>query len=167
MGLLVVSLVLALLVWLLLVFADGGIGGVEVEVEVLPAAPKVAAPAPHVPRTDLEMSSARRGKAPDRPSPTLTQKMLQAAAAHIQAAKELNNEGVKLRNAGDNRGARAKQSEAKGKIDEAVQVLEAPAAWQEEADLEGWAMPAEYVTLSKLFGQIAKLEKRIRMSGGQ
>jgi len=126
-----------------------------------------SSPQPHVPRTELQMGSAKRGKAPDRPAPTLTQEMLQEAAARIQEAKELNNEGVTLRNKGDNRGARDKQSQAKDKIDAAVAVLDAPAAWQEEADLEGWAMPAEYVTLSNLFGQIAKLQKRIRMSGGQ
>ncbi|MCK5944059.1 MAG: hypothetical protein KAI24_18890 [Planctomycetes bacterium] len=122
---------------------------------------------PHVPKTTLKMGSAQAGKTPDRPAPRLTVEMLQQARDLIQEAKVLNNEGVKLRNAGKNMEARAKQSEAKRKTDEVKALLDIPATWQEEADMEGWAMPAEYVTLGNLYGEIAKLEKRIRMSGGQ
>ena len=125
-----------------------------------------AAPTRSTPSTPLQQGAARAGKTPDRPAPTLTTEMLQRANALVDEAKALNNDGTRLRNTGDNRGARAKQSEAKRKIDAALAVIEAPSAWQEEADLEGWAMPAEYVTLERLFGRIAKLQKRIRMGGG-
>ncbi|MGC6487802.1 MAG: hypothetical protein ACON4Z_09175 [Planctomycetota bacterium] len=126
-----------------------------------PAAPAAATP------TDLKMASASAGKPPGRPAPTLTREMLQKANVMVDAAKALNNEGTRLRNAGDNRGARSKQSEAKRKLDEAIEFLAAPSAWQEEADLEGWAMPAEYVTLGNLYVRIAKYQKRIRMGGGK
>ena len=117
--------------------------------------------------TPVRLGSNRAGKTPDRPAPTLTMEMLQRANAFVDEAKALNNEGTRLRNDGDNRAARAKQSEAKQKIDAAIAVIEAPSAWQEEADLEGWAMPAEYVSLENLFARIAKLQKRIRMGGGK
>ena len=93
--------------------------------------------------------------------------MLQKANALVDEAKALNNDATRLRNAGDNRGARAKNSEAKRKIDAAIASIEAPSVWHEEAELEEWAMPAEYVTLGHLYGRISKLQKRIRMGGGK
>ncbi|MFN3243147.1 MAG: hypothetical protein ACE37K_16725 [Planctomycetota bacterium] len=119
------------------------------------------------PKTELKMGSAKAGKTPDRPAPTLTQEMLQKAAGVIQEAKVLNNEGVRLRSAGDNQGSRAKNSEAKSKLDQVKEMLDAPLTWQEEADLEGWSMPAEYSALGNLYGELSKLEKRIRMGGGK
>ena len=89
------------------------------------------------------------------------------ANALVDEAKALNNDATRLRNAGDNRGARAKNSEAKRKIDAAIASIEAPSVWHEEAELEEWAMPAEYVTLGHLYGRISKLQKRIRMGGGK
>jgi len=142
---------------------DGEEGGANQPETRQPARPAASQPQ----ATDLKMASASAGKTPDRPAPTLTREMLQKANAMIDAAKALNNEGTRLRNAGDNRGARAKQSEAKRKLDEAIEYLAAPSAWQEEADLEGWAMPAEYVTLGNLYVRIAKYQKRIRMGGGK
>ena len=117
--------------------------------------------------TPLKQGAAQAGKTPGRPAPPLTTAMLQKANAIIDEAKALNNEGTRLRNAGDNRGARAKQSEAKRKMDEVLEYLEVPSLWHEEADLEGWAMPAEYVTLGNLYGRIATYLKRIRMGGGK
>ena len=66
-----------------------------------------------------------------------------------------------------NKEMEADMAAAKRKIDEAKLLLAAPSAWQEEADLEGWAMPAEYVTLANLYVRIAKYQKRIRMAGGK
>jgi hypothetical protein len=45
-------------------------------------------------------------------------------------------------------------------------MIEAPLRWQEKADLGSWAQPAEYVTLENLYGEVSKLEKRVRMGGG-
>ena len=158
-------LVLGLVVFLMNSQSGGGDGG---ETSAPPEQRQPAAPSRSATQaTQLKMGTATAGKTPDRPAPTLTNEMLQKANAMIDEAKELNNEGTKLRNAGDNRAARAKQSEAKRKIDEAKLLLAAPSAWQEEADLEGWAMPAEYVTLANLYVRIAKYQKRIRMAGGK
>ena len=92
--------------------------------------------------------------------------MLQKAASLLDAANAFFNEGVKLRNGGDNTGARTKQSEAKDKIDEIKTLLAAPLRWQEEADLEDWAMPASYSSLGTLYGTVSSLEKKVRMNGG-
>ena len=133
-------------------------------------APKPAAPAAkpaHVPApTAVAPGAAKAGKTPGRPAPPLTQDVMQKAAGLIDEAKVLFNDGVKLRTAGDNTGARAKQSSAKDKLDEAKAMLALPLRWQEEADLDDWAMPAEYAALGKLYGDLSSLEKKVRMSGG-
>jgi len=132
-------------------------------------APKPAATQPaSTPKTTVAVptGSARAGKTPTRPAPALTAQMLQQSAELLAEAKALCNDGITARTAGDNQGARDKQSQAKDKIDAAKQLMTVPLGWQEEADLEGWAMPAEYGALEKLYGQLSSLEKRVRMSGG-
>ena len=151
----------------LIVFSQQS-GGDEGGAAQQPAPTKRSAPASTAtPTTRLKTGAARAGKTPARPAPTLTAEMLQKANALVDEAKALNNDGTRLRNAGDNRGARAKNSEAKRKIDAAIASIEAPSVWHEEAELEEWAMPAEYVTLGHLYGRISKLQKRIRMGGGK
>ena len=39
--------------------------------------------------------------------------------------------------------------------------------WQEEAQMEGWAQPAEYITLEREYGAAMNLTKKIRMGGGK
>ena len=73
---------------------------------------------------------------------------------------------VGTRGAGNNQEARDKQSAAKDKVDALKKVIDGPARWQEEAQMENWAQPAEYVALEKLWTEISKLEKQIRMGGG-
>jgi len=122
---------------------------------------------PHVPAaTSLPTGTAKAGKTPTTPPPALTQDTLQKAASLLDEAKTLFNDGVRLRTSGDNAGARTKQSTAKDKIDEVKSLLATPLRWQEEADLEGWAMPAEYGALGKLYGEVSSLENKVRKSGG-
>lgn len=124
-------------------------------------------PAHQAAPTQVAAGAAKAGKTPGRPAPALTQETMQKAAQLLDAAKALFSEGVKLRTgAGDNTGARAKQSEAKDKIDEIKTLLAAPLRWQEEADLEDWAMPAIYSSLGSLYNEVSSLEKKIRMNGG-
>jgi len=125
-----------------------------------PKAPHQSAP------TQVAAGAAKAGKTPDKPAPALTPDMLQKAATLLDAANAFFNEGVKLRTGGDNTGARAKQSEAKDKIDEIKALLAAPLRWQEEADLDGWAMPASYSALGALYTKVSSLEKKVRMNGG-
>lgn len=154
-----------LVVVVVLVMMNSG-GGGEKPAE---AAPKpAAAPAAEQPKVSgaVPSGTARSGKTPARAAPALTPQMLQQTADLLAEAKTLCNDGITARTAGDNQGARDKQSAAKDKIDAVKQLIAAPLGWQEEADLEGWAMPAEYSALEKLYGQLSSLEKRVRMSGG-
>ena len=126
-----------------------------------PKAPHQSAP------TQVAAGAAKAGKTPTKPAPALTPETLQKAAQLLDVAKGLFNEGSKLRTgAGDNTGARAKMSEAKDKIDEIKALLAAPLRWQEEADLEDWAMPAAYSSLGSIYNEISSLEKKVRMNGG-
>ena len=116
--------------------------------------------------SSLGRSSAQAGKTPDRPAPELPQATLDKANGMLAEAKALYNEGVKLRNAQQVPQARAKQSEAAVKIEQITTLLDGPLTWQEEAEMDDWAQPAEYVTLARLYGKVSKLEKRVRMAGG-
>lgn len=126
-----------------------------------PAAPAVA-PKPAAAPT----GTAKAGKTPERPAPALTADTLARASQLLEEAKALCNEGIQLRSNGDNQGARTKQTSAKDKIDVIKQMIDAPLRWQEEADLGGWAMPAEYDALAKLYGQLSTVENRVRKGGG-
>lgn len=131
-----------------------------------PPAPAAVAPAAAPAQPGATPAVAKAGKTPAKPAPALTPEMMQEARALLQQAKDLNNEGVKARTAGDNTTARAKQSEANDKLEALQKLIAAPLAWQEEADFGDWTQPAEYVALGKLFQEVSNLMKRVRMGGG-
>jgi hypothetical protein len=124
-----------------------------------------ATPAPAA-SSKLDLAGAKAGKAPAKPAPALAAATLQQVHDLLGEAKGISNEGVTLRVNGDNQQARDKQTAARDKIEAAKKLVATPLLWQEEADMEGWAMPAEYVTLTNLFGEMSRLEKKIRMNGG-
>ena len=119
------------------------------------------------PQTSSSTPPASSGKTPDRPAPELTADTVAKVMVLMREAKSLNNEGVVARNAGENMVARSKQSEAKKKIDQLKLLIEKQSEWQEEAEMEEWAQPGSYVKLTKIWGDIALLQKRIRMAGGR
>ena len=121
-----------------------------------------AAPSP-----ELSMASAKSGKTPDRPAPALTQDTLNKMNELYAEAKAISDEGMKLLGQGNNMDSRTKQSEAKVKVDQIKSLIEAPSSWYEEADFGGWAIPAEYETMNKIYGKVSRLEKTIRMNGGK
>lgn len=118
------------------------------------------------PKTPVKMEAAKAGGAPKRPAPALTEATLQQARELLAKAKGFCNEGITARTAGDNTKARERQSLAKDNIDELKKLVGAQSLWQEEAQMENWAQPAEYMTLEKLLGELGPLEKRVRMNGG-
>ncbi|MBM3973499.1 MAG: hypothetical protein FJ301_05300 [Planctomycetes bacterium] len=133
-----------------------GDGGAASSTTKPAAAPTVATPAP----------AGKQGKAPTRPAPALAADMAQNARDLLAEAKTLSNEGVQARTAGNNELARQKQSAASDKC-EAIKAMTATNwAWLEEAELEGWTMPGEYVDLGKLYTDLLNLENRIRKGGG-
>jgi hypothetical protein len=129
-----------------------------------PAASQKPATAPAAP---VQLAAAKTGKAPARPAPPLTQQMLDEVRALTKAASVLYNEGVTARTAGDNTTARDKQASAKDTLERLDVMLKAQLLWQEEAQMEEWAQPAEYVTLEREYGAAMNLTKKIRMGGGK
>lgn len=151
---------------LVVIFANSGndatAGGNQPANQPTVATP-VVAPTP-APATVSEAS--RAGKAPTKAAPPLTAETLQQARTLLGEAKALCNEGVTARTAGNNQEARTKQSAAKDKLDALKALVAVPALWQEEAQLSDWAQPAEYVALEKLYAEVSKIEKQVRMGGG-
>lgn len=138
---------------------DGGSGNTPSTTKPV-AAPAAATPAP------TSTSAGKQGKAPTKPAPALAADTVQKARDLIAEAKALSNEGVQARNAGNNELARQKQSAASDKC-EAVKAMTATNwAWLEEAELESWTMPGEYVDLGKVYTDLLNLENRIRKGGG-
>lgn len=123
------------------------------------AAPKPA-PAPPVAET------AKAGKPPKKPAPPLSAETLQKARELLAAATALSNEGTKARTAGNNEEARKKQSEASDKVEALKALTKVNWDWQELAEMEEWALPAEYVALGNLYTSVGKLENQIRKGGG-
>lgn len=133
--------------------------------------PAVAKPAetskPAPAASNLQMSTAKAGKTPTTPPPALTPATLQELDVLLGQIKALRNEAVTARQgSGDNQGARAKMSEAYKLCVQWQQKVDAPLRWQENAQMEDWAQPAEYVTLEKLFAGFQKLNNEVRKGGG-
>jgi hypothetical protein len=133
-----------------------------------PAAQPAPAPAPAPANTGpVPAGKAVAGKPPLKPAPALTPAMLQEGRGILDQAKVTMNASVTARTAGDNETARAKATETKKLLDQWTAKLQAPLDWQGEADFEGWAQPAEYGAMMKMYEEHATLLKRARMGGGQ
>lgn len=92
---------------------------------------------------------------------------LDQVRAHLVRMKGFDNEGVTARLAGDNMKARERQALAKDVLEEIDKLIEPPLRWQEEAETEGRARPAEYVELAKVYGEVMALAEMVRMGGGK
>ena len=152
---------------LILVIANRGGGGDEDNDGGGDTPAKQPASQPQQQRSDVPVAGGAAGKTPDRPAPALSQATLGKMRDLLAEATEISNAGMKLRLAGENMPARKKQSEAKEKIDEIKNLIAGPSGWYEEADMGGWSIPGEYVTMNRLYAKLSKLEKQIRMQGGR
>jgi hypothetical protein len=157
---------LVVVVVVLVMMNSGGGGGGAQQPAAPPQAPG-AAPASQPKAAPVQLAAAKAGKAPARPAPPLTQAMLDQVRSLTASASALYNDGVKARSAGDNAAARERQAAAKDTLDQLQTLLQAPLLWQEEAQMEGWAQPAEYITLEREYGAAMTLTKKIRMGGGK
>ena len=128
---------------------------------------KTPAKQPEKPKAAVQLGAAQAGKTPDKPAPALTVAMLQQMRDGYQEAKKLGDEGIRLTKEGKKQEARTVLSEAKVKIDAIKAMIDKQLTWQEEADFGDWAQPAEYTTMSAIYGKIARLEKTVRMNGGK
>lgn len=111
--------------------------------------------------------SAKAGKTPSRPAPALSHETLDQLDEILGRAKTHYNAGVMARNAGNNREARAEQAKAKAALDEWENLVSEQLRWQEEAEMEDWAQPAEYDILTRKYPSFSKLQKSVRMGGGK
>lgn len=141
---------------------DAKAGAQQQQVPVTPA--KAPEPSPKAP---IQLAGAKAGKTPTTPAPALTQATLQELEAMLLQVKTLRNESVTARQgSGDNQTARSKMSEAYKILEQWQQKVEAPLRWQENAQLEEWAQPAEYVTLEQMYASFQKLNNEVRKGGG-
>lgn len=108
----------------------------------------------------------RPGKTPDRPAPPLTAATLAQLDDLHREAVEHYNDSVRARNGGDSVAARAAAGRAKEVLDRWQELVEPNLRWQEYADMEDWAQPAEYLELERRFQKYAELNKKVRMQGG-
>ncbi len=111
--------------------------------------------------------TAKAGKTPDRPAPALSHDTLDKLDDLLAEAKTFYNEGVRARNATEHQKAREAQSKAKAKLDAWEKLVEPQLRWQEEAEMEDWAQPAEYDLLTRRYPTFSKLQKMVRMGGGK
>lgn len=128
-------------------------------------APAAAAPAPAPAKVAL--AGAKAGKPPQKPAPPLTAATLQELQDLLDRIKALRNEAVTARTGNaDVQLARAKMGDAKVLLDQWEAKIVEPLRWQEDAQMEDWAQPAEYVTLETLYATFSRLDNEVRKGGG-
>lgn len=157
-----VLLAVILIVWAISSGGDDGTSGTGGSREASPVTKQ-----PQKPRSNVAVSGGKSGQTPGRPAPALTQDMLNKMSDLLAQAKSISDSGFKLLKEGKNMEARTRQSEAKVKIDEIKKLIEEPSLWYEEADMDGWSIPPEYVALNRLYSKMSTLQKTIRMQGGK
>jgi len=110
-------------------------------------------------------SSGRQGSTPDEPAPALTSADLAAFQTKVNEAKDLLNEAENARRKDDHDTFKAKGKQAQEALEAAKEIVAEQLEWHSEADMNGWAMPAEYVTLENYFAAYSKHRKKARMIG--
>ncbi|MGK0154125.1 MAG: hypothetical protein ACI9SE_001076 [Neolewinella sp.] len=148
---------------LILVMVNSGGGGDETN----DAGGTAPAKQPEQLPSNVPVSSGSAGKTPDRAAPLLTQATLGKMQDLLIEATAISDAGMKMLGKGENMASRRKQSEAKVKVDQIKDLIEEQSGWFEEADMGGWSIPSEYVTMNNIYAKLSKLEKRIRMQGGK
>jgi hypothetical protein len=164
---LLIGAAVVVVVVLVLVFQSGGSGKANAgESQQSNSAAPVASPA--VPKAEpVQLGSAKAGKVPTTPAPPLTQQTLQELSDLLQQVKTLRNEAVTARTgSSDTQLARAKMGAAKTLLDQWKQKVEAPLLWQESAQMEDWAQPAEYTALERLYATFQRYDNEVRKGGG-
>ena len=51
-------------------------------------------------------------------------------------------------------------------LDQWLALVQPSLLWQEEAQMESWSQPAEYIALEKLYGDFQSLNNMVRKAGG-
>ena len=122
-----------------------------------------SAPDP-VPSSDatLPAAEAKPGKTPTKAAPAITQAALDEANLHYRNAVELWNKGTKARDAGDSTVYTDSLKEAFDEMEALRDALRDQTDWLDEADLEDWAIPADYEGLRRLLGVWDKHYQKVK-----
>ena len=151
-----------------LVFALGG-GASDAQQAGVPQEPSAATdPTPAAtaaPSSEplVVTGAGRAGSVPDRPAPAIDQAVIDEARGHYDAAVQLWNEGQRARQSGASDVYVKRTKEAFDELQKQRELMRPYTDWYEEADLEGWAAPAEYsVGLQRLLDQWDPLYQRVK-----
>jgi hypothetical protein len=110
---------------------------------------------------------AKAGGTPKRPAPALSTETLGKLDQLLAEAKTHYNDGVTKRTDGDNAGAREAQAKAKEVLEQWENLVKPQLQWQEEAEMEEWAQPAEYDLLTSKYAPFSSLQNMVRKGGGK
>lgn len=105
---------------------------------------------------------AKAGKPPRTPAPEIDLAQIAKADTAVELAKVKKNEAETARRAGDHSAFKAHLDAAMTAMQQCRSAVEPYTDWLEEADLEGWAMPASYVSLQARLGAWDKLFQQIK-----
>lgn len=105
---------------------------------------------------------AKAGKPPRTPAPEIDLAQIAKADAAVELAKAKKNEAETARRAGDHSAFKSHLDAAMTAMQQCRSAVEPYTDWLEEADLEGWAMPASYVSLQARLGAWDKLFQQIK-----
>lgn len=115
-------------------------------------------PDPH-PRRDEPRAAARSGTTPDRPAPPIPPGVFGKSDELYAKAKRQHDDARRAQSTGDNAKFNKLINDSWDTFTEIESVLETYTGWFEEADLDGWRLPSDYVSLQR------RLEKYDRLKG--
>ena len=112
----------------------------------------------------IEAGRSKAGKPPKRPAPALDVAVFQKTDAWYREADTKYTEGQVAKNKSDSTTYQKRVNESFKLIEKIDKELETYMTWQEEADFEGWAMPAEYDVLLRKLGSYSQLKVNLKRS---
>ena len=145
-----------LVVVVLLFVISSGSGEVQAGGGAAPAQPVASRPDP-----DPEPGNARAGKTPQTPAPAISAEAWAQADAQYDKAKELWTQAQLARNKGESKQYADTLRVAWTELEKLREVMSPYTDWFEQADLEGWAMPAEYDRLQQRLNQWDPLRQKV------
>lgn len=134
-----------------------------------PAAPKsestpptASAPARPASAGLAPSTEGRAGKTPGTPAPPIAEATFQRTEELYAKATAAWDAGQRARSAGKTDEFDTHVQESRGHLEALFDVLRPYTTWYEEADLEGWALPADYVTLQRYLNRYDPLRVKLK-----
>lgn len=114
------------------------------------------------PRRDEPRATARSGKTPDRPAPAIPESVLTKWDELYVKAKRLHDDARRAQSSGDGAEFNKLINDSWDVFVEIESVLETYIDWYQEADLDGWRMPNDYVRLQRRMDKYDPLKARVK-----